>query len=301
MNPQGSIYNKDDAENHPLISRNANDQRPSEGWLRNPVWIDDGVNPPCFYHSHQEVNDALVAAGVTPGIQYDQYAARVTPTPVATEPPVPLTPSLINLTNNHYRTGVDSTAPASKGHLINVTLMYSSTTAAPTGWGKAVPKKCKNTKMDMILLDSITCVDFVKAILGVHGISDKFAPGVHSGPDFKMWWNGAVGSKGGTPSIQNDHQFSVALGALLKKDKSKLPPSISDAPTVGGDKELAYGTRVPCIDNFSKLSQLHGKFIIDLEDVVFSKLGLQLWYICLFHLPFFKSDIGEGCRRCNQA
>ena len=61
--------------------------------------------------------------------------------------------------------------------------------AAPTGQGKAVPKKSKITKME-ISLDSIMCVDFVKAILGVHHISDKFAPGVHSGPDFKMWWNG---------------------------------------------------------------------------------------------------------------
>ena len=99
----------------------------------------------------------------------------------------PLFPLNIYLQTNYP----SLSAPASKDHLVNVTLVYPSMTAVPTGRGKAVPKKSKITKMDAISLDSITRVDFVKAFLGVHGISDKFAPGVHSGPDFKMWWNGA--------------------------------------------------------------------------------------------------------------
>jgi hypothetical protein len=34
------------------------------------------------------------------------------------------------------------------------------------------------------------------------------------------------GGKGGVPSIQNDHQFGIALDALLKKDKFKVQVSV---------------------------------------------------------------------------
>ena len=97
--------------------------------------------------------------------------------------------------------------------------------------------------MDNLVLDSITRVDFIKAILKIQGLSDNFSPGVYSGPNFKLWWMGArfvmtllqvstntdsflSGGKGGAPSIQNDHQFGVALDALKKKDKNKTQVSV---------------------------------------------------------------------------
>ncbi|KAG1751308.1 uncharacterized protein EDB91DRAFT_1078121 [Suillus paluster] len=40
-------------ENSPLPC----DPHPSDAWLRNPTWIDGGVNPPYFYHSHTEIEE----------------------------------------------------------------------------------------------------------------------------------------------------------------------------------------------------------------------------------------------------
>jgi hypothetical protein len=51
-------------------------------------------------------------------------------------------------------------------------------------------KKAKNTKMDHIVLEGISRVEFVKAFFRIHDVADKFSPGIHSGPDFKFWWTG---------------------------------------------------------------------------------------------------------------
>ncbi|KAF8878266.1 hypothetical protein CPB84DRAFT_1688378 [Gymnopilus junonius] len=298
MNSQIStvdLPNNGNDENHPPappIAPITNAQHPSEGWLRNLAWIDGGVNPPHYYYTHEEINEALTAAGVMPRCtEYEQQVARVTPTPTAPAPPMPLTPSLMNISGNHYRMGVTvselfSPAPTpTTGHLVNMTLNYSAPAVAPPGHGKVISKKAKITKMDTISLESITRVEFIKAILAIHNLSDKFAPGVHSGPNMKVWWTGASGGKGGAPSIQTDHQFGIALEALLKKDKTKVQvsveldlddmegfriqqislPGISDATAVPTDEELAYGTRVPQVDNFSDLAQLHGRFILELK------------------------------------
>jgi hypothetical protein len=130
------------------------------------------------------------------------------------------------------------------GHLVNITLIYVNNSTVPTARVKTAPKKAKITKMDNVVLDSITCVEFIKAVLKIQGLSDNFSPGVHSGPNFKLWWTGArlvimslrvstspdiiflSGGKGGAPSIQNDHQFGVALDALKKKDKNKIQVSV---------------------------------------------------------------------------
>ena len=69
------------------------------------------------------------------------------------------------LLNIYLQTNYPSlSAPASKDHLVNVTLVYPSATAVPTGRGKAVSKKSKITKMDAISLDSIMHVDFVRGL-----------------------------------------------------------------------------------------------------------------------------------------
>jgi len=100
-----------------LVS-NPNSQRPSEGWLRQPAWIgtslhlysvfraeissDGGVNPPRFYYSHEEIDEALIAAGHPPRNRSDQQAAQVLPTPIVPEVPAAPTPSLVNA--GYYRT-----------------------------------------------------------------------------------------------------------------------------------------------------------------------------------------------------
>ncbi|KAG2352818.1 hypothetical protein BDR07DRAFT_1497566 [Suillus spraguei] len=48
--PHGTFLSK---ENVPL----SHESRPSDGWLRSPAWIDGGVNPPRFYHSHAEIEE----------------------------------------------------------------------------------------------------------------------------------------------------------------------------------------------------------------------------------------------------
>ena len=76
------------------------------------------------------------------------------------------------------------------GHIVNVTLIYMALAAPTIGRGKAAPKKAKMTKMDNIALESITCIDFIKAFLATHALADTFSPGTHSGLDFKLWWTG---------------------------------------------------------------------------------------------------------------
>jgi hypothetical protein len=60
-----------------------------------------------------------------------------------------------------------------------------------TACAKTVLKKAKITKMDNVVLDLNTHIEFIKAVLKIQGLSDNFSPGVHSGPNFKLWWMGA--------------------------------------------------------------------------------------------------------------
>lgn len=89
-----------------------NNQRPSDGWLRNPSWIgqfmcfsivhllkfvsDGAVNPPRFYHSHDEIHATLLAWGIMPHTRPEIPSASVTPTPAGPLPSVPLDFSLVN-------------------------------------------------------------------------------------------------------------------------------------------------------------------------------------------------------------
>ena len=72
--------------------------------------------------------------------------------------------------------------------------MVYSLAAAPGPGGRApkgLVKQKPKTKMTNIVLDKITRTDFIKAFLATHNLSDKYSPGVHSGPDFKLWWSGS--------------------------------------------------------------------------------------------------------------
>ncbi|EDR02051.1 uncharacterized protein LACBIDRAFT_332644 [Laccaria bicolor S238N-H82] len=257
-------------------------RRPSEFWLKNPAWIDGAIDPPHFYGSHEEIEAALHAAGVSSNAYVDQQAALSTPTP------------------NHYanikshaqalgegRDIVNPTSSTSPGHLISVGMVYSLA-AAPGPGGRAskgLVKQKPTMKMTKLVLDKITCADFIKAFLATHNMSDKYSPGVHSGPDFKLWWSGSLGAKSGAATIQTDKDFYVALEHLLSKPKGKctvsvefdldnmmgfriqqpLPLAAVNPNTKTADGELVYGTKVPQLGGFSEVTQLHGSIIMELK------------------------------------
>ncbi|KIJ94158.1 hypothetical protein K443DRAFT_110911, partial [Laccaria amethystina LaAM-08-1] len=313
-------------------------RRPSDFWLKNPAWIDGAIDPPHFYHSHEEIEAALRAAGVSSKAYADQQAALLTPTP------------------NHYaniksqgqalgegRDVLNPASNASPGHLISVGMVYALA-AAPSASGRApkgLVKQKQKTKMTNIVLDQITRTDFIKAFLATHNLSDKYSPGVHSGPDFKLWWSGSPSGKSGAATIQTDDDFHVALEHLLSKPKAKCTvsvefdldnmtgfriqqplPSAVDPNTETTDGELVYGTRVPHLDGFSEVTQLHGSIIMELkatwpcsthlnehggagycyvtntsEHVRLNARRLKAWaaaIVCFCLLQFIKVDLGTG-------
>ncbi|KJA18810.1 hypothetical protein HYPSUDRAFT_118568, partial [Hypholoma sublateritium FD-334 SS-4] len=263
----------------------------SEGWLLNPSWIDGGVEPPQFYYEHSEMDQTLREHGIDPSSRslptasamYDQLSSRITPTP-----PAPI-PSLLTseLTTFQPSNSGDLPDASRDGHLVNICLVFAlPVAAAPTNSRRgastaAAKKKGQTIKMDNIVLEGICRVDFIKAFLSTHGLADKFSPGIHSGPPFKLWWKGSSGGKSGAPSIQTDGDFDIALAALLQKsNKGKVQVSVEIdldhmdgyriTPTVSiheasTDEELVYGTRVPKVQDFSEDVQLHGQFIVEIK------------------------------------
>ena len=88
-----------------------------------------------------------------------------------------------------------SAVPPPDGHLVNVTHTYTSTDAT-TGSSRnakpAAPKKKSTTMLGNIALEGVTCVDFIKAFLSIHNLHTQFAPGIHSGPPFKLLRSGYI-------------------------------------------------------------------------------------------------------------
>ncbi|KAF9225177.1 hypothetical protein BS17DRAFT_801307 [Gyrodon lividus] len=211
---------------------------PSEGWLNNPAWIDGGVNPPCFYHSKDEIAAVLRAAFLI-------------------EEP---------------------------GHLISICMIQTVPEKSLTnGCAKTLLKKQRTIKSDHIKLSNFGHTDFIKAWLKAHDLDKQFSPGVHSGPEFRMWWTGSSGGKAGATTITNDHDFGIAKASVLKKKKDscvvnvefdvdmmdgyrirKRPLSHHDGESQEED-ELMYGTQVPRIDLFTEDTQLHGPIIMQLK------------------------------------
>ena len=88
-----------------------------------------------------------------------------------------------------------SAAPPPDGHLVNVTHTYTSmdsTTGSSRNAKPAAPKKKATTMLGNIVLEGITCVDFIKAFLSTHNLHTQFAPSVHSSPPFKLSWSGSM-------------------------------------------------------------------------------------------------------------
>ncbi|EDR00505.1 uncharacterized protein LACBIDRAFT_334128 [Laccaria bicolor S238N-H82] len=275
-------------------------RRPSAGWLRNPAWIDGGVNPPKYYFSHEEIDAACRASGVEPPPRYTQPEIPVAPSqPITTAGPCPIRPffqiMLINLTgvplatqydilssrvsptpvpaNNHYRAagplgntvGNEPSVPLPDGHLINVTHTYTSmelTTGSSQNGKPAAPKKKATTLLGNIALEGITRVDFIKAFLSIHNLHTQFAPGVHSGPP---------GGKGNAPTFLTDKSFSLALAAIYKKDKKKIQITLEfDTDMMSGYRiqHLAPSLNVPANDG---------------EDELLYGTRIKKWWPCASH------------------
>jgi hypothetical protein len=76
------------------------------------------------------------------------------------------------------------------GHMVSALMNFSSQVAGPASRGsKLVMKRIKLTKSDHIILEGMTRCEFIQAFLTIHKLDDKFSPGVHSGPPFKLHWS----------------------------------------------------------------------------------------------------------------
>ncbi|KAF9245415.1 hypothetical protein BU15DRAFT_71167 [Melanogaster broomeanus] len=211
MLPPSSLAQSPTHDVHHPDGENAS--RPSDGWLRNPAWIDGGVNPPCFYISHQEIEETRAVA------------CQHVPAPPVLLPPLPphdmVTPpmttqagAIIPVVLPQIETDGGQNVPVSNmpvGHLVSATMVYLSTEKPTSSHGKPTVKKLCTTKSDQISIDDISHVDFVKAFLQIHELTDQYSPGVHFGPQFKLWWTGSSGGKAGASTIENDHDFSGAM------------------------------------------------------------------------------------------
>jgi hypothetical protein len=115
-------------------------------------------------------------------------------------------------------------------------MLFSAPEKAPGVRGKVAMKKTRMIKTDHIRIDAITRVDFIQAFLRIHELSDQYSPSAHTGPEFKIWWTGSryasrtfhlmssdmvmttcSGGKTGASTVDNDHDFTIARDALLKK------------------------------------------------------------------------------------
>ena len=127
------------------------------------------------------------------------------------------------------------------GHMVSTLMYFSSQVAGPASRGsKLVLKRQKLTKSDHIILEDTSRCEFIQGFLAIHDLADKFSPGVHSGPPFKLHWSGSTyvafssfrtifycfltlnfsGGKARATTIDTDHQFNVAIAELLKKNKA---------------------------------------------------------------------------------
>ncbi|KII87546.1 hypothetical protein PLICRDRAFT_163749 [Plicaturopsis crispa FD-325 SS-3] len=248
--------------------------RPSNGWLRNPAWIDGGVNPPQFYHSREEIDNCWsVAGGVLDGVAPKQEGLDGTLLPFIWSKIAPEWQFLVE----------DAVAPPSEAeYLISVVMAFLTTDKSSGRGSKVLVKKAKTTKSDHMRVTDMTRPDFIKAFFAVHDLTDQFSPGVHSGPGFKMWWTGSSGGKAGASTIDNDHDFAVALAAISKKNKQTCQVGVEfDVDTMEGFRirkrvsfrfspwvkmlSIVFQPLVPRLDTFSEAEQLHGAIIVQLK------------------------------------
>jgi hypothetical protein len=92
-----------------------------------------------------------------------------------------------------YILGAEDVSEPAPGHLVSVLMLFNVQVTGPAGRGsKLVTKRSKLTISETIVLEDISRTDFIAAFLAVHGLSEQYSPGVHSGPAFKLFWTGSV-------------------------------------------------------------------------------------------------------------
>ncbi|KIM82708.1 hypothetical protein PILCRDRAFT_7620 [Piloderma croceum F 1598] len=164
---------------------------PSAGWLQNSRWIDGGIQPPHFYTTLKEMGKALLyysRFNVHPG---SSVAMPVLPMPT---PPMPALPAPIHSTVSpssakNAAPNVEEVPLAAAGHMASALMHISSQVAGPASHSsKLVVRRAKLTKSDHIILEDATHCDFIKGFPVIHNLADKFNPGIHFGPLFKMYW-----------------------------------------------------------------------------------------------------------------
>ena len=76
---------------------------------------------------------------------------------------------------------------------MSVLMLFNVQVAGPADRrSKLVTKRSKLTIFKTIVLEDISRTDFIATFLVVHGLSEQYRPGVHSGPAFKLFWTGSV-------------------------------------------------------------------------------------------------------------
>ncbi|KAG2146365.1 hypothetical protein DEU56DRAFT_753832 [Suillus clintonianus] len=255
-------------------------RRPSAGWLQRGGWIDGGIDPPHRYFSNEKM---------TATRKFWTGVPEFPPLPVPVQADIPMfVPLPIEQISPAAEVPAEVNVPIPpavvEGHNVSVQMIYSAQVTGPVSRGsKLITKKAKLISSDTIVLEDISRAVFVKRFLAIHELEDKFAVGAISGPPFKMYWTGSVGGKAGATTINNDRQFSVALAALLKKNKCvcqvgvefdvdkmdgfriRTRPILALDNSQDGEDELESGTQVPHIEAFSDQTQLHGAIIIQLK------------------------------------
>ncbi|KIK76654.1 hypothetical protein PAXRUDRAFT_18046 [Paxillus rubicundulus Ve08.2h10] len=239
--------------------------RPSDGWLRSPAWIEI-----------EETREVVLSHTATPPSSGSSGLPPTSSGPTTTVV-APVVVQRAELTEAAQNVSLDSI-----GHLVSISMVFSSTEKPASNRGKPTVKKLCTIKSNHIMMDEISRIDFVKAFLRVHEVANQYSPGVHFGPQFKLWWTGSSGGKTGASTIENDHDFEVARTTLLKKRKDTCAVSVEfninnmdgyrirKRPILQVDQdneveELAYGTKVPRVEAFSEDAQIHGGIILQLK------------------------------------
>ncbi|KAJ6611324.1 hypothetical protein B0H10DRAFT_1953187 [Mycena sp. CBHHK59/15] len=180
--------------------------QPSKYWMENRAWIDGAHTPALHFTSNEHIAQSLKYPHVLMSILRPSALGNASPSASDSE-------------------NVD-TPLAKAGYLCFISMVYTPA-AVPSTWGaKVAPKLKRETKMEYIHLETMSRTDFQEAFLAVHGLENIYSPGVHSGFPFKIWWTSANGGKAGASTIMTDQQFSVAIEALMTKQKSKVQVSV---------------------------------------------------------------------------
>ncbi|KAF8176897.1 hypothetical protein K438DRAFT_1727053 [Mycena galopus ATCC 62051] len=261
----------------------ANLRRPSDNWLKNPGWIDGASEPPIFFTSQDEI----VLTMLTFNPDHPMFHPPQAPGGPATENTPSVSPFASSTTSIDASSAANVTTlatdgvPGTAGYQVSVIASYSAPdTSKPASFrSKPALKAVKQSKLGFIDIDNMDRCTFINSILAVHDYANDYSAGVHRGPPFKISWTGSSGGKAGAPTIETDTEFEVVRASLRKKNAPAVVVKYNLDDMDGyriakkralpedGDEnvELVHGTRVPRVEDFTPLDQLHGAMLLKLK------------------------------------